>query len=128
MAKIIKILHCYAVPCFLILTILWHLFDSYVSDIIPLPQSPYEGYVSYEPDVMLQWGKNGLQPPFLVQVVPNGGSFETPQFQKLVKSDMYILPKLDPGVKWHWRVFHPKSGAFSRVSSFSTAQPLVNYR
>jgi len=127
MSTVYRVLRCYAALIFFVATLGVKLVDGTTRGPAPVPQAPAAGYVAYEHALPVAWAEDGLDPPFIVQVVESGGSFETPRVEVRAEQRYVILPPLPPGREWRWRVVHEGTGTVSRESFFRTADYLVNY-
>ena len=127
MSAAYRFLRCYAALIFLVATLGMKLIDGTTRARAPVPTAPATGHVAYEHSLPVAWAENGLEPPFIVQVVEAGESFEAPRVELRAEQRFVTLPPLEPGREWHWRVVHEATGTVSKESSFRTADHLVNY-
>jgi hypothetical protein len=127
MSTVYRFLRCYAALIFLVATLGIQLIDGTIRGRAPVPQAPAAGHVAYEYSLPVAWAEDGLDPPFIVQVVEAGGSFETPNVELRADQRFTTLPPLEPGREWRWRVVHEATGTVSKESTFRTADYPVNY-
>ncbi len=126
-AVILGWLRSYTVPLILLLT-LGHQFGAVaVTDTAPIAHAPPDGYQSVTDKTRLLWAENGLKGPFRVEVILDGGDYEHPVYKKEVSGVTVVLPRLDPGRIFRWRVIHVDSGVMSREHWFKTPDLHVNY-
>jgi hypothetical protein len=117
----------YGIPGFLVAFLVMEIVCGFVLDRVPVPEAPYVGYVSHSNRVFFQWRNNGLEPPFVMQLIDDDGVFDQPEIEKTVLGNSIVVPGLVSGTQWRWRVVHQKTNAISGEAHFSTAPYLVRY-
>jgi len=93
----------YGLPALLLLVLLVKLFGAALFGEPPRPQIPPHGYLAYEKQVTLYWSRGRHEGDFHVQVSADG-DFSQPVVERSVSGEKLILPPLEPGREYCWRV------------------------
>jgi hypothetical protein len=87
-----------------------------------VPLSPPDGYVAEEARVSLSWSEGEAPPEHEVEVAA-GRDFSNPVFSKSAKGTTIVLPRLEPGTEYCWRL----ASNPSKVSCFMTGRNSITY-
>ena len=117
----------FAVPLFLMAYAGMKILGSLVFAPAPVPQVPPAGYEAVETRIRLAWSANGLPAPFRVQLITEDGDFGKPLVETRASHDAAMLPILEPGRNYRWRVIHEATGRSSPESHFRTSRNAVVY-
>lgn len=117
----------YSIPVFMIGSFLFVLLRVLTTDKAPVGQAPTDNYLAAETRTRVVWEPNGLTGKFEIQVIPDEGSWDLPAVKEQHDGTHYLLPKLDPGVKYRWRVIHVDSGVVSNELTFRSAPNHILY-
>jgi hypothetical protein len=90
----------------------------------PLPQIPPNGYVAYENRIYLRWFPGDHEGPFQVQVFDIERGFDEAVFNRQLTKNNVVLPVLEPGRKYCWRVLDSYD---AHVSCFKTSRSFMAY-
>jgi hypothetical protein len=115
----------YGVPALLFLAIAFETVSAAIFGVDPAPQIPPYGYVANENRVTLHWRKGDVQGELTVEVA-QGRDFDNPVFSARSKSEKLVLPRLDPGHEYCWRVRRADDDG-GPYSCFSTSEMTVTY-
>ena len=113
----------YGVPGLLLLVLAFKLATAAAFGVAPGPAVPPDGYVASEDRVTLYWRRGSHEGAFTVQVAV-GTKFDAPVFIKKTTQTSLVLPRLEPGREYCWRVVE-EPGA--RRACFTTQPAFVPY-
>ena len=113
----------YGVPGLLLLVLVFQLSTAAAFGVAPGPTVPPDGYAASEDRVTLYWRRGSHEGAFTVQVA-EGMSFDKPVFSKKTSQTTLMLPRLEPGKEYCWRVLD-EDGA--RHACFTTQATFVPY-
>lgn len=113
----------YGVPALLLLALAFKLVAATALGVEAGPTVPPDGYVASEDRVKLYWRRGSHMGDFTVQVAV-GTKFDTPVFKKKTTETSLVLPRLEPGREYCWRVVE-EPGA--RRACFTTQPMFVPY-
>ena len=117
----------YTVPVLLLAYLAAALLGALVFGDIPQPQIPPDGYEIHTPEVRLSWHGRGHRGTYRLEVIAEGGAFDSPLVSKELRSSMHSLNDLERGKTYYWRVIEEGSGRTSRVASFRLSPQRIRY-
>ena len=115
----------YGIPAALLLLLVVEILADTLGGVEPAPQIPPHGYVASENAVQLYWRKGDTPGKTTVEVA-RGADFENPVFSAESDKNKMLLPPLDPGVEYCWRV-RAAGDSGGRQACFTTAEAFVAY-
>lgn len=114
----------YGVPALLFLAIAFEILSATIFGVDPAPQIPPYGYVANENRVTLYWRKGDVEGELTVEVA-QGQDFDNPVFSARSAAAKLVLPRLEPGEEYCWRIRNDDD--VSACSCFSTSEMTVTY-
>lgn len=117
----------YGVPLLILVSLGWQMGRALIDDRRPIPAAPPNGYVQRDTKTRLVWAPNGLEGSFIAELIREGGDYRHPVATKKVKGTDVVLPLLDPGQVYRWRVRHEDTGMISQERWFRTPIDHVSF-
>jgi hypothetical protein len=115
----------YGVPGLMVLTVAGKIIWATAFGVDPAPLIPPVGYVADENRVALHWRRGDVEGELTVEVA-KGDDFGNPVFSARSKDRKLVLPRLEPGQRYCWRV-RADGDAGGVVSCFETSNATVTY-
>ncbi len=114
----------YGVTGALVILVVCEILAGTIFGVDPAPQIPPDGYVAHEERIRLSWRSGDHDGEFAVQVAVDG-DFEQLVLSKKTRKTSLVLPRLDRGKKYCWRVL---DDADAVTSCFETTPAMIPYR